>query len=410
LGSVVGVRLLTQALPPQKYGELALALTAVTLAQQTVLSPLSGGSLRFFSTALESGELAAFLRALAGLLAKATLVLVAGAALLGTPLVAVGRENWALLGALALLYALLSGYTSALDGMQNAARHRTVVAWHDGLAPWLRFLVAVAFIDLLGVSSWAAMLGFGVATAVVLTSQFAFFAVGLRGDAKRFADVAPSYVAKWTARIWSYAWPFAMWGVFSWAQLSADRWALQTFATTREVGLYAVIYQLGYVPMSLASGLLTQLAAPVLFARAGDGTDEARLRDARRLNRWLVIGVTALTGLATGVAALLHEPVFRLLADARYRAVSPLLPWMVLSGGLFAAAQTGALSVLSGPSARALIAPKIVTGAAGTALAFLGAGKAGLPGVVYASVATSLLYCVWTLLLVGRTNIGVDHD
>src|ERR1035441_4074156 len=105
--------------------------------------------------------------------------------------------------------------------------------------------------------------------------------------------------------------------------------------------------------MSLVAGLLTQLVAPVLFERAGDGSDAARVQSARLLNRRLVFVVVSLAGLATALAFLLHEPVFRLLADARYREVSPLLPWMVLSGGLFAAGQTGGLSVLTGSSLRA---------------------------------------------------------
>jgi O-antigen/teichoic acid export membrane protein len=408
LGSLLGVRLLTGALPPGPYGELALGLTAVTLAQQTLLSPLTGASLRFFAAAVERGRQAAFFQALGNLMKQATAVLAAGAALLVVLLAATGRSVWVAVAALALLFALLLGYCSALDGLQNAARHRRVVAWHDGIAPWLRFFAAVAFVRILGPASWVAMLGYAAATALVLASQSAFFVFQVRGRgaaaAPAAAPVAAPEVREWTERIRAYAWPFMTWGVFSWAQLAADRWALETFASTREVGLYAVLYQLGYFPMSLASGLLTQLVAPVLFERAGDGSDPARVRSARLLNRRLVLAVAALTGLATALSFFLHEPVFRLLADARYREVSPLLPWMVLSGGLFATGQTGVLSVLSGSSTQTLVAPKIVTAVIGVGLAFAGAARGGLPGVVFAGLAASLLYCVWALILAGRVE------
>jgi O-antigen/teichoic acid export membrane protein len=404
----VGVRLLTNVLPPEGYGELALGLTAATLAQQTLLSPLSGASLRFFAAAAERGRQAAFFRAIGGLMARATAVLGAGAALLVVLLAATGRSAWAALAALALLFALMSGYCSALDGLQNAARHRRIVAWHDGIAPWLRFFTAVALVRIFGPTSWVAMLGYAAATALVLASQTAFFVFQVRG---RSAAAAPAAleVREWTERIREYAWPFAAWGIFSWAQLAADRWALEAFATTREVGLYAVLYQLGYFPMSLVAGLLTQLVAPVLFERAGDGSDAARVQSARLLNRRLVFVVVSLAGLATALAFLLHEPVFRLLADARYREVSPLLPWMVLSGGLFAAGQTGVLSVLTGSSVRALIAPKIVTAVVGVGLAFAGAARGRLPGVVFAGLAASFLYFVWSLFLAERAGPRVAH-
>jgi len=404
LGSLLGVRLLTGVLPPGPYGELALGLTAAMLAQQTLLSPLSGASLRFFAAAVESGRQTAFFRAMAGLMARATAVLAAGAALLVVSLAATGRSKWAALAALALLFALLLGYCSALDGFQNAARHRRVVAWHDGIAPWLRFFAAVAFVRILGPASWAAMLGYAAATSLVLASQSAFFASHVRSRGAVGAPAAGPEVREWTGRIKAYAWPFMTWGVFSWAQLAAARWALETFATTREVGLYAVLYQLGYFPMSLVSGLLSQLVSPVIFERAGDGSDPARVRDARRFVQGLVLAVLILSGLAAVVALLLHGWVFSLLVDVRYREVSPLLPWMVLSGGLFAAGQTSTLSVLSGSSARALVAPKIVTAVVGVGLAFGGAAKGALPGVVFAGLAASFVYCVWTLILAGRVE------
>jgi O-antigen/teichoic acid export membrane protein len=251
------------------------------------------------------------------------------------------------------------------------------------------------------------MLGYAAATALVLASQWAFFVSQFRRASAAVA--APPEVREWTERISAYAWPFVTWGVFSWAQLAADRWALKAFATTRDVGLYSVLYQLGFAPMSLASGLLIQLVAPVLFARAGDGSDAARVRGARLFNRRLVLAVAGITALATALAYFLHGPVFRLLVDARYREVSPLLPWMILSGGLIAAGQTGNLSVLSGSSARALIAPKIVSAAVGVGLAFAGAARGGLPGVVFAGVAASLFYCVWALVLAERAGSRVAH-
>jgi O-antigen/teichoic acid export membrane protein len=400
LGSLLGVRLLTGVLPPGPYGELALGLTVATLAQQTLLSPLSGASLRFFATAAERGEESAFVRALFHLMAQATGVLSVAVALFAAILAATGHRAWATLAALALVFAVLAGLCSALDGMQNASRRRRVVAWHDGMAPWLRFLAAWALVTALGPTSTAAMLGYAAATALVLASQSAFFAAGLRAPGGA-AAASPAAAAEWTVRIRAYAWPFVTWGIFSGAQFAADRWALEAFATTRDVGLYSVLYQLGYLPMSLASGLLTQLVAPVLFARAGDGSDAGRLRSARSLNRRLVLLVVVLSALSAALAFLLHVRIFDVLADARYREVSGLLPWMVLSGGLFAAGQTSVLSVLAGSSARSLIAPKIVTAVVGVGLAVLGAAKGGLPGVVFAGLATSLLYFAWSLLLGG---------
>jgi O-antigen/teichoic acid export membrane protein len=206
-----------------------------------------------------------------------------------------------------------------------------------------------------------------------------------------------------------YAWPFAAWGIFTWAQMASDRWSLQAKGGTSDVGLYAVLYQLGYYPMTLLSSFLVQLVLPVLFSRAGDGTDPDRMAQSHRLNRVLLLSSIGLVLAGVSLAFLFHREILSLLAAPGYRTVSPLLPMMVLSGGLFAAAQIAVLSLLSGFNSRFLMAPKIVTALVGVLLNFAGAFWLGLSGVVYAGVATSSIYLVWVWFLVKREQIGVTH-
>ena len=61
LGAIVGVKLLTGALPPNVYGELALAMTAATLVNQIILGPLGNAYSRFYAPAEEAGELGSYL-------------------------------------------------------------------------------------------------------------------------------------------------------------------------------------------------------------------------------------------------------------------------------------------------------------------------------------------------------------
>jgi O-antigen/teichoic acid export membrane protein len=174
LGSIIGVRLLTSFLPPVEYGTLALGLTVVTLAQQTILSPLSGAALRFWAPAQGANDLNAYLAAV-GILVKQSAVVV-GIAALGTilTLILLGYSGWATLCVASFFFALASGYSATLDGMQNAARQRILVAWHEGVAPWLRFLAAIGVIQIAGASGSSAMFGYGAASLMVLVSQYGF--------------------------------------------------------------------------------------------------------------------------------------------------------------------------------------------------------------------------------------------
>jgi O-antigen/teichoic acid export membrane protein len=286
-----------------------------------------------------------------------------------------------------------------LDGVQNAARQRTVVAWHQGAGQWLRFLLAVTAVLAIGASSTAAMLGYAAAAALVLGSQWVFF----RRTIRPLAGAEPAFqqrdVREMAGKMWEYGWPFATYGIFTWGQAASDRWALQYFRSISDVGLYQALYQLSYYPMTLASGLLLQLVTPILFARAGDGSDPLRVERTRRLINTMAGGSVGITVLAVGAMFFLREPIFALLVAPEYRAAASFAPGMVLASGLFACGQVAVLNLYSSAETRLLIAPKAGTALVGTTLNCVGAWFWGIKGVVAGSVVFSVVYLLWVVCL-----------
>jgi O-antigen/teichoic acid export membrane protein len=398
MGGILGVRLLTGAMNPNNYGILALSVTIATLFQQVILSPIAVAALRFFAPAKEANQLRLFLKGARKLISGASFVS------LGLTILLLGIAYWAglsqwfslILGALA--YSLFTGYSIILDGIQNAARNRAVVAWHQALGQWLRFAIALVFIRWFGSSGASAIWGYGLAAIFVFASQYCFFKLKIE-HSDRSEPCAGALVRKHVAEMARYAWPFAAWGIFTWAQMASDRWALQTFSGTREVGLYTALYQIGYYPVSLMSGWLVQLMTPILFARAGEGSDIKRVMEAKSLNDRLVAAAVTLTALATALAYFLHTLVFRLFVAQQYHSVSGLLPWMILSGGLFACSQIAVSSLLCRTESRSLLWPKVVTSVLGVLLNFAGARFYGLQGIVGAGVLFSATYFVWVVCI-----------
>ena len=321
-----------------------------------------------------------------------------------------GRSSWMGLILPAFLFALVSGYGATLDGMQNAARQRVVVSWHSGLGTWLRFLAAVALVRLFYPSSQMAMVGYLVASVVVFTSQLWFFRRLIHSILPTQSATHSGDTPLWKGQLLGYAWPFVTWGVFTTLQVTSDRWALQAFGSTQDVGLYAVLYQVGYYPVSLLAGLLAQLVTPILFGRAGDGTDPARISRANQLNHILTVGIFVFMLLLTGLAFLMHSKVFELLVSDRYEMVSPLLPLMVLASGLYATGQMATNSLMIRNKTQALIAPKIGTALFGVAANIAGARWFGLLGVALAGVAFGGLYLAWIALLVLAHRIDRPSD
>lgn len=396
VGSLAGVRLLTELLPPDAYGELALGMTIATLVNQIILGPLGGGIIRFYAPAVEHGDLGGYLNAAKKLVLYATVIIILLAILATAGLIISGQTQWAAITASALMFAILSGYSVNLSGIQTAARQRSIVAIHQGIDPLLRSLVAAGLLLWLGMSSTAAMIGYAIAALLTLGSQTYFFRKIIR------KSTSSGINNNWQEKIWKFSWPIGVFGIFTWVQLASDRWALQIFSSTSDVGSYAVLYQLGYYPISLLTGMAMQFLVPILYQRAGDASDGIRNADVNMLSwqlAWLSLG---LTGMAFLVAILWHPQLFRMLVAEEYRSVSYLMPWIIVSGGVFASGQTLALNLQAQMKTREMMAAKIVTALLGISLNFVGAYWYGITGIICAGLIFSMLYFVWMVALVNN--------
>lgn len=399
IGSLLGVRILTGLLPPAEYGELALGLTVATFVGQVLFGPLGNGATRFYALACERGQLGDYVAALRRLILLGTGAVLLAGILAVSGLAAIGRLRLSTIVGVAVVFAILSGYNSSLNGVQNAARQRAVVALHQGLEAWAKFLVAAGLIVLLGAMSSVVLIGYSVAVLIVLWSQYLFFRRAVLAGTTSLGDASV-----WRRKIWDYSWPFASWGLFTWAQLASDRWSLEFFSTTRDVGLYAVLFRLGYYPMQMASGMALQFLAPIFYQRAGDGRDSRKNADVSRLCRRLTVLILIVTITGVVLTSFFHNEIFETLAGKRYASASGLLPWVLASGGIFAAGQAIALDQLSKLRTRAIAPIKIATAVVGVVLNFVGAYFLGLVGVVLAGVAFSVFYFSWMVLSASRVG------
>lgn len=399
-GSLVLVRVITEYLSPVQYGELALGLTVAGLVNQVVMGGIGAGIGRFYSIAAEKQDLLGYLHASRFLLAYATAIVVTIGFVLILGLYWLGYSDWVGLSLAALMFSVLSGYNSTLNGIQNAARQRAIVAFHGGLHAWLKILLAVGAVLWLGTSSTAVVVGYASSTLILTVSQLFF----LRRTISRQQNQA-SNRQYWQPRIWAYSLPFSTWGVFTWMQQVSDRWALQAFSPTGDVGQYAVLFQLGFTPIAIITGMAMSFLGPILYQRSGDATDHARNDDVHRIG-WRMAHLSLIvTFLGFVIALAFHERLFYFLVATEYRSSSYLLPWVVLAGGTFAAGQMLALKLMSEMRSSAMTAAKIVTAVIGIFLNVMGAWISGMQGVVGAMVVFSGIYFVWMTCL-GRSVLS----
>ena len=394
VGSLIGVRLITGLLSPNEYGDLALGMTLAVLINQTIFGPLNNGVTRFYAPSFEQGDLSGYLKATYRLVFRATGIIILILLLTIATMFITKRNEWIYIATASIIFATLSGYNSIISGIQNAARQRSIVALHQGIDSWVRFLVAAGLLMWLGASSSIAMVGYAIGGALVLISQYLFFRKIIITQL-----IVEEKGRNWQEKIWKFSWPFATYGIFTWSQLASDRWALQLFSSTNDVGLYSVLYQLGYYPMLMATGMVSQFLAPIFYQRAGDATDSARIANVSNLI-WRFAGFSlALTIIAFLIALFVHTNIFYIFTNNKYATVSHLLPWMLLSGGIFATGQILTSNLMIHLKTQTMMVVKITTAMFGIVFNFVGAYLYGITGIVIASILFSLSYFLWMTVL-----------
>ena len=399
-GALALVRVLTEYLAPAQYGQLALGLTVAGLVNQVVLGGITAGIGRFYAIAAEKQDLGGYLHATGYLLAFATAAVVVIGLIFMASLYGLGYSRWIGLAAAALVFSVLSGYNSTLSGIQNAARQRAIVAFHGGVDAWLKILLAVGVMLWLGTSSTAVVIGYACSSLLITVSQLVFLR---RTIPQQHTPIANRQ--QWMPQIWAYSLPFSTFGAFTWMQQVSDRWALQAFATTSDVGQYAVLFQLGFTPIALITGMAMSFLGPILYQRSGDATDHTRNTNVHRLGWRLTHLSLIVTLFGVAITFALHERLFGLLVASEYRGSSHLLPWVVLAGGMFAAGQMLALKLMSEMKLSGMTTAKIVTALIGVLLNVIGAALAGMQGVVGALVVFSGIYFVWMAMLARHLSI-----
>lgn len=397
IGALALVRVLTEYLDPTQYGELALGLTVAGLVNQVVMGGIINGISRFYSIAAEKQDLGGYLHATRYLLTYATAGVVAIGLIAMASLYWLGYSQWIGLAVAALVFSVLSGYNSALSCIQNAARQRAIVAFHGGLDAWLKILLTVGVVLWLGTSSTVVVIGYACSSLLITASQLVFLHRTIPDQ-----HAAIPNRQQWMPQIWAYSLPFSIWGIFTWMHQISDRWALQAFASTSEVGGYAVLFQLGFTPIALATGMASNFLLPILYQRAGDSTDPDRNANVHNLSWKIAQFSLAITFAVFAMLLAVHEQLFKLLVASTYWAKSYLLPWILLAGGLFSSAQMLASKLLSDRNLEGLKLAKIITSIIGVLFYLIGAKLAGLNGVVIALVAYSMLHMLWIAVLCGH--------
>jgi len=366
---------------------------------QVATGGITAGITRFYSIAAEKEDLGGYLHSTICFLFLILIVSIAIGLVMLTSLNIIGHSKWIPMVIASLIFSLFSSYNNIIRGIQNAARQRVIVALIDILDAWLKVGITFCVIYWLKISSTAVVIGYSIGSFFILFPQLLCLRITIP-KAKLHLPVGNQ---QWFRQIWSFSLPFMSFGIFTFFQQASDRWALQIFASTTDVGRYAVLFQLGYAPMTIAIGLIMSLIGPIIYQRSGDASNHARNLKVHVICWHIAFIALFSTFCIFVITFFMHEWLFRLLVGNEYLSSSRYLPWIVLASGIFAAGQILSLKMMSELKTSSLTSVKIITAIIGISCNVVGAAYAGIHGVVSALVVFSIVYFLWMAIIGRRT-------
>jgi O-antigen/teichoic acid export membrane protein len=319
IGTLLGVRLLTQFLAPAQFGVVSLALGMAVLASNLVASPLTQAAIHFYPkySAERLYELRdALLRCFRRFTPWVVLVAVIG----GAGYSFTGRGSPWLAPLVLMLFAVECWRSSGLSLLNAARQQRRYGLWMASDS-WLRPLAATVAVLVAGRLPAVALAAYVLAAATLcaLWSRNIW-------PARDPQPVPREQARALDAAMWSYAVPLIPLGLLGWVTSLGDRYIIGGVLSVADAGLYAAVYGLAYSPFMIVNGAAEQALRPV-YQTAVSHRNHGHA--SRLLQLWLG-SVAAVCAVGVVLFAAGHELIARFLVSPAYRQASWLMPWIAL--------------------------------------------------------------------------------
>jgi O-antigen/teichoic acid export membrane protein len=396
---LAGTRFLTHLLSTEQYGRLALAVSLSNLALQIFGEPVAKTAIRFYSQWCQAGNPAGYVKSLVKSLSKTAgcIVLFCTAALISGFYNKSGPDGYFIV--ITGFFAILLVLNRVGLGLEDAARKRRFRGLVYGGFEVLRFGFAVGLILVFALPVAETVLsGFVLAGILAVAAHGVFLYLHQLKDSSKGQENAASVMNVETMQ--SFQAPLIISNACIWVVMMAERWALQYFGSPEEVGGYAAVYQLAFVPMLFVSNFLILLIEPILYQVVAQEGKTASFDQTRRINNYAVFSILFFSLLLFLALLFIYPVVGNLLLGVQFRSYSWLFPWLFLAGGCFAA--TGQLLLKLNLEMRTDLLAILWGGMAVVAVAgyIFGACFWQLKGILVAIVAVNILLLIFSLVFV----------
>lgn len=325
LGTLVGVRLLTEFISPALFGEYKLLLAGISLASGILIRPFIQFSMREYHDADKQGLLLQFIASTRTILRYYILLILLSAGILIASFLYFSMSLsylaiFMILGTFALRNSI--EFERALSVTGNKQTQASIVSVARN---WLPPIAIITTVILTHNESVYTM--FSSTAAVLAIIYFIQLSINFTTTPIKYTPSSTANYMTIARSAFRFGAPLASVGLLSWLVHESDRFFLAYYHSDRVVGLYSAAYGLVSAPFTLVAGSIAQFLYPIMFRVSAENDHKKRLN----IMKAMLITTSVISLLGVILVGLFDEQIAWIALGKNYREeATHLLLWIAL--------------------------------------------------------------------------------
>jgi O-antigen/teichoic acid export membrane protein len=292
-----------------------------------------------------------------------------------------------------MIYSISYLLLTQVLAILGALRERFWVSFINILEKIFRFGLAYITIIFITRNSEIVFLSFGVGLLLISIISYLVYYKLIRKNIDEDIDSSEKFCYR--KELINYSFPFALFGIIIWLQNSSEKWFLDLYVGTKEVGIYSILNQVGFQTFVLLSGVITSMTAPIIFEKSSSNSKKTAIK----LNFLVTIFFVFIGLLAVILTWCFGDSFIIILSSSEFVDKPYLLPLITFSGVLFAISQNICINYMILLKSNLLQYPKIVSGIIGVILNYFLIKEFGIFGLTLSIFFTNSIYLIVLIIV-----------
>lgn len=307
----------TRMFSPTEYGDYSLINATIGIFGIFAYSWLNNSNLRFFSSYRNDNKLENFF--------STSFFILIGTILCSSILIYI-LSNLSILPRSIANYIILTigvlfstAFFETMQTILRANRNAKAYSFFSISSSVLYIVISLFLIKMLGLGISAILL------SIILTNSTLSILIILKYDFRKYINL--TYFSMETlSNFLDYGMPMIATLLLSWILTLADRYFIEYFRNSQEVGIYSAVYQLANYPISLVSSLIFMASTPIIidvWEKSGEEMTKVLVTNVVRY--YMIISVPILFGFISLSSDFMH------LLGSKYADGAAIVPLIAMS-------------------------------------------------------------------------------